>query len=264
MLPEERRRKLLYHISVKGSVNVPDLCTFLSVSAATVRRDLHLLENRGLLKRTHGGAVSPSTSTTFELPHRDKQHKHGAEKRAIARCASGLVQNGDVIVLDSGSTILALAQQLKEKRDLTIITTDLKIALELSDVPGLDVIITGGRVRAHFYAVVGPIAEGVLDGLHANIAFLGADALHARTGVTNANIDEVPVKRKVLAAGQRKVLLADHSKFGRVSLAKVCDLGSFDDIITDSGLNDDDLMQYRDVTSTVIRADVSAEVEKEL
>jgi DeoR/GlpR family transcriptional regulator of sugar metabolism len=244
MLPEQRRRQLLDYLSADGGANVEELSDKLRVSPATIRRDLQLLEQSGHIKRTYGGAVMPHVSTAFEPLHAEKQAKQIEEKRAIAKLASQQVADGEVIILDSGSTTLALAMELKKKRELTVITTDLKIALELSDVPGFDVLIVGGKVRSKLYSVVGPIALQILEDLHANYAFLGADAIDLQVGVTNANLEEVAVKRLVIAAARHLVLLADHTKFGSVSLAKVADLKSFGEVITDWRLSKDIAAPY--------------------
>ena len=235
MLPEQRRRQVLEYLSSNGAGNVAELAEELGVSVATVRRDLMDLERGGKIKRTHGGAVLPHFSLAFEPDHGVKATAMIAEKRAIARRAAAMVNDGQVVILDSGSTTLQLARELQRKRGLTIVTTDLNVALELCDVPTHEVIMVGGRVRRHLYNVIGPIAEWVLDTIHANHVFMGADAIHLQEGVTNANLDEVPIKRMAIASGKNRVLLADHTKFGRTSLAKVTDLAAFDSIITDWG-----------------------------
>jgi DeoR/GlpR family transcriptional regulator of sugar metabolism len=258
MLPEERRRQVIDYLTSNGSVNVPDLCSTLGVSPATVRRDLRTLETRGLLQRTHGGAVVPHASTAYEPLLVDKRERCIAEKQAIASCAAELVQDGEVIILDSGSTTLHLALRLKAKRGLTIITTDLKIALELADVPGFEVIVTGGKVRPHLYSLVGPFSNGPLHQLHANHAFVGADALDLRAGLTNANLEEAETKRLLIASANHRVLIADHTKFGRISLAKVADLAEFDVTISDTNLHEDLAASYREALPLLTLAQMEA------
>lgn len=254
MLPEERRRRIVHYLNAHGSAPIPDLCEELRVSPATVRRDLAELEHRGLLGRTHGGAVSVRSSTAYEPPYVDKKALQVEEKRAIAAVASERVQNGDVVVLDSGSTTLMLASFLQRKHHLTVVTTDLKIALALSDASGIEVVIVGGRVRPRFYSVVGAVAETSLGRFHANHAFVGADALHPDAGLTNANLDEVAVKRGVLASAARTTVLADHTKFDKTTLAEVAPLHEIDEIITDWRLPTDTVTRYRDAGATVTRA----------
>ena len=245
MLPEQRRRRIVELLDAQEAADVASLAGEFGVSPATIRRDLHQLEKGGLLTRTHGGAVAPE-STAFEPLHADKTKERWAEKVSIARHAAKWVSDGDVVVLDSGSTTLALARQLKQLRQLTLITTDLKIALEVADAPGFNVICVGGLVRPGLYSVVGSIAGQALAQFHANHAFIGADAVNLRTGVSNASMQEVDVKQSVIRAASHVVLLADHSKFERSSLVKVCDLSAFDEIVTDAGIDPHTVSTYAD------------------
>lgn len=256
MLPEQRRIKILDLMNRQGAADVPGLAKQFDVSMATVRRDLQLLEGRGHITRTHGGAVANYASAAFEPRHHEKVTEHTTEKRAIAAVASRRVSDGEVVILDSGSTTLALARELRSKQGLTIITTDLKIALELSDVPGFDVIIVGGTVRPQLYSVVGAIAESILIDLHANHAFLGADAIDLETGVSNASISEVRVKQLAIASAEQTILIADHSKFGRVSLVKIADLREFSEVITDSRFSRKAAELYQDAGVGLTYAEV--------
>lgn len=238
MLPESRRRRLLDLLTAAGHGNVDELATRLNVSPSTIRRDLDALERTGRLLRTHGGAVLPHASTAFEPLHSEKQGARLDLKTAIAREAARRVSDGDVIVLDAGSTTLALAAELYQRRGLTVITSDLKVALELTTSSNAhEVIVTGGRVRSQLYSLIGPIAEANLRHLHADHAFLGADAIDLERGVTNANLDEAAVKRLAISACRRATLLADHTKFDRVSLAHVVPIDAFDEVITDRAID---------------------------
>jgi DeoR/GlpR family transcriptional regulator of sugar metabolism len=237
VLPVQRRKRLLEIMSLDGGADVGRLASSLNVSAATVRRDLKFLADEGYLRRIHGGAILPSESTAFYPQYEKKIQQNQLEKVSVARAASARVADGDVVVLDSGSTTLMLARELRAKHGLTVITTDLKIALELGDVPNLEVIIVGGTIRARSYNTIGPFAEQMLEELHANHSFLGADAVDLRAGVTNATVPEVPIKRLLIRAGRVVTLLVDHTKFGRVGLAKVADLTEFDEIVTSAGIS---------------------------
>ena len=162
----------------------------------------------------------------------------------MARAAARQVANGDVVVLDSGTTTLLLAKELRSRRDLTVVTTDLKIALELTDVPGFEVICVGGTVRPRSYNTHGTFAERMLRELNANHTFLGADGIDLRAGVTNATVTEVPVKRLMMRCGRAVTLITDHSKFGRVGLAQVAALTEMTEIITGPGLSPEMLRRY--------------------
>lgn len=255
MLPEQRRRHIVEVMNREGGADVPALAQRLGVSGATIRRDLNHLQARGFITRTHGGAVASHVSTVAEPLYGEKARRHRRQKEEIASLACRRVDDGDVIVLDSGSTTGALARLLKSsRRGLTVITSDLMIALELGDAPGFEVVIVGGSVRPRLYSVVGVISEQVLASLHANHAFLGADALSVEAGVTNANLAEVGVKRGILGSSQDTVLLADHSKFGRVSFAHVAPLDAFDEIISDADLPDGTLRSYGEAGARLVRA----------
>jgi hypothetical protein len=152
MLPESRRRRLLDLVLAAGSANVDELAAQPEVSQATIRRDLGMLARAGQVVRAHGGALVPHASTSFEPLYQQKREANAEAKAQIARCAAQRVQDGDVVVLDSGSTMLALPTELRERSDLTMIPSDLKIALELGNSPHLEVILTGGRVRQHLFS----------------------------------------------------------------------------------------------------------------
>lgn len=237
MLPSERRQRLLEKLNESGPLAVPELSTRLRVSPATVRRDLRALASSGQLQRVRGGAAPPAEDAAPEPLYQEKVRRNLAPKLAIAREAARRVRDGDIIAIDSGSTALYLAKELRRRSNLTVITTDLKIALTLADAPSIDVIIIGGSVRTHLYSVIGPLAELALRSLHAQRCFMGADAIDARQGVTNASLAEVAVKRALLSCARERFLLADHSKFDRVSLAEVARLDGFDEVITDAGLD---------------------------
>jgi DeoR/GlpR family transcriptional regulator of sugar metabolism len=223
----------------EGAADVARLARLLSVSSATVRRDLRELARNGAVDRTHGGAVARRIGMAFEPAYDDKANRRRAEKLAIARAAADLVDEDQVVVLDSGSTTHALALELRRRfHRLTVITTDVQIAVHLSDAPGLEVVLAGGVVRPRLYSVVGPIAEHALEGLRANVTFIGADAVDLETGVTNASLAEVGVKQRVMRMSDRTVLLADHSKFGKVSLARIAPLSAFTSVIVDDDVDE--------------------------
>lgn len=165
-----------------------------------------------------------------------------------------MVNDGDVVILDSGSTTHALALALREKANLTIVTTDIKIAHDLSGCTDIDVIVVGGRIRPQLYSIIGHFADHNLADVHANLAFVGADAISIEAGVTNATLEEVPVKRRVIRAADRAVLIADHRKFDRVSLARVAPLSEFHHCITDGGVDPQQLERFRGAELDIVVA----------
>lgn len=239
-------------VQERGKVEVAELAAAFGVSAMTIRRDLAELAARGLIDRTYGGAVI-QRPTAVEPTYNEKVRLHAEEKDRIGRAAAELVTDGDTLILDAGSTTLAVARHLKGKRDLTVVTNDLLIACELVPVHGIRVILAGGICRPDFFCTVGLPCEELLRQISANKLFLGADAVDAERGVTNATWEEVPVKRLMMQAAQQVVLVADHSKFGWAALALVARLDEIDQIITDSGLADDVAEQVAAAGPRVLR-----------
>jgi DeoR family transcriptional regulator of aga operon len=236
MLSERRRRDICQLIDQSGYVESKQLALSLGVNVSTIRRDLEALADAGLVQRTHGGAMPVRDGEPIDVPYDVKRHERLAAKRAIANYAASLVAGGASLVLDSGTTTFALAQALGARRDITVATNDLRIAHYLAEAGGVRLLVTGGQVIDSVFTLVGPSALTTLEGLQVDWAFLGADAVDAQAGVTNVNTVEVPIKRALLAAAARKVLLADSSKFGRRALAAVVGISAFDRIVTDTGL----------------------------
>jgi DeoR/GlpR family transcriptional regulator of sugar metabolism len=160
---------------------------------------------------------------------------HQEEMERIGRAAAALIAEGDSVIFDSGSTARSVARFAKGRR-VTAIALDLPIALDLAESPSVDVLILGGQVRTGLYAVVGPFAEEMLRQIHVNRFFLGADSVDLGQGVANASPSEVPIKRLAMKAAESVILVADSSKFGKISLIQVCDLTQIHHIVTDSGL----------------------------
>lgn len=234
MFAEERKQKILAILQRSPAVRVDDLGRTLNVSVASVRRDLADLERSGFLKRTHGGAVS-NRLAGFELPLADKKDRHQPEKSAIAALAAGLVRTGDTILLDSGSTTREIALELRHRSGLTIVTNALNIGWDLA-ASDVDLIITGGQLRPGILSQVGPIAERVIAGLRVDKLFLGANGIDLEKGITTPNLTEAQTKRAMIDSAAEVILVADHTKFGRITFGHICDLGRVHTIITDEGV----------------------------
>ncbi len=210
-----REEKLKALVKAGRIVRVDDLVRELGVSAATVRRDLESLEQRGALRRVHGGAVTVESNLDEPL-FDDKTQIAAAEKLRIARAAVGLVKPGSSIFLDGGSTILAMAPLLRERTDLTVVTNSLRVAAELAG-GGPTLIVVGGELRRRSQTMVGPLTEPILAGLHVDTAFVGTIGLDLRNGLTTTDPREAFTKRLILRQAQQIVLLADSSKAGKTS-----------------------------------------------
>lgn len=238
LLAKNRRDEVLRLLAENRSLGTQALADLLGISPITVRRDLQSLEEEGLIERVHGGAVlrqSAEPVAIDEPPFQDKVGRMAAEKQAMARYAARQIPDRCTLILDSGTSVLALAKELAG-RDLTIIALDTKVA-EVAAQGMTQVHLVGGRVRNGLFSLVGPWAEATLSHIHADLFFMGADAMTPE-GVTNSMLEEAQIKRLVMARAKRTILLADHSKMDTRSFVEVCPLTRIDTWITDAGATD--------------------------
>lgn len=234
MLNEERRRAILESINRDGRVLVGELARNFDTSEVTIRKDLEILHSHGLLHRTHGGAL-PSRETALSDPTlREKERLHRKEKNRIAQAAAAMTREGQVVVLDSGSTTTAVARALRRFHNLTVITNSVNIAAELAGTE-VEVILTGGTLRKNSFSLVGPIAEDTLRRLNADVLFLGVDGLDARYGLSTPNLLEAKVNRVMVEISRKIVAVCDASKFGRRSLSLILPPSGVHRVITDRG-----------------------------
>lgn len=235
MSPRERRRHILERLKVEGKVEIVQLANDLQVTPMTIRRDFDVLEKQKNLIRIHGGAILPQAligEKTFE----SKAVMAVAEKQAIARKAVELIQDGMTILLDSGTTTLEIAKQLKFREDVTVVTNDIQIAAELMDGK-LEVIVLGGRLQNDVGALFGSLAEEMLRAMHVDLFFLGAPAVHPTFGVTSPSFEKSSLKQRMNEAAEQIILVTDSSKFDRKAFSKVCNLDQITSIITDDKLS---------------------------
>lgn len=230
-----RRDVILAQLREHGQVQVRDLVEQLNVSEMTIRRDLEALALDGQLVRTYGGAMA-ANHTVRELPYAAKAVEHTDEKERIALRAAELVRDGDVVLLDAGSTTASLARYLRGRKNLTVVTIDLKIALELCDEPHIRVIVTGGTAQPEGYNLYGPLAEQMLRGMTVDLAFLGTSSTDIEHGLTTPTLEKVPLKQAMLRAARRTVLLGDSAKFGLRSTFQIAPLHTISHIISDKAL----------------------------
>jgi DeoR family transcriptional regulator, aga operon transcriptional repressor len=252
MQQPDRLGAILERLTVDGSVNVVEIARSLDVSAATVRRDLRLLETQRLLERTHGGAVPHGV--LYELPLRYKSARQPEQKRRIAQEAASRVLEGWAIGLTGGTTTTEVARALVDRPRLTIVTNALNIAAEIAVRPNLKLVVTGGVARAESYELVGPIAEASLEGLNLDIMFLAVDGISARAGLTTHHEIEAGTNRALMARAERVVVVADSSKLDNVAFARICELSEVDELITDDGADPDAVsaMQEAGVAVTTV------------
>ncbi len=252
LLPAERRNRILEFIEKYKSAQIKELAATIEISEATIRRDLEILSSEGLIKRTHGGAIIPSQSTSFEPLYSEKFSDSVEEKRLIGEKAASLVKDGDTLILDSGSTTYQIAKHLIHHRNLTIITHDLIIASNVEFHPSTIVMVTGGIKREGFNVLIGSHVETLLRTVKVDKSFLSADAIDINHGITNATFAEVAIKELIISAAKKVFLVADHSKFGNIALVKVCPIEEVDYIITDSGIEESSLEALKRTDINVI------------
>ena len=232
MLNEERRRAILESVNRDGRVLVAELARHFDTSEVTIRKDLEILHSHGLLHRTHGGAL-PSRETALSDPTlREKEKLHRKEKNRIAQAAAEMAREGQVVVLDSGSTTTAIARALRGFHNLTVVTNSVNIAAELAGTE-LEVILTGGTLRKNSFSLVGPIAEDTLRRLNADVLFLGVDGLDVHFGLSTPNLLEAKVNRVMVEVSKTVVAVCDASKFGRRSLSLIVPPKAVHHVITD-------------------------------
>jgi DeoR family transcriptional regulator of aga operon len=240
VLNEERRRLIVQTLNQDGRVLVGDLAKQFRTSQVTIRKDLDILQGQGRIHRTHGGALPASESALEDPTLREKEKLHRKEKLQIAAAAARMVKEGQVVVLDSGTTTTAIAHALRKFENLTVITNAVNIAAELSG-SSLEVILTGGTLRKNSFSLVGPIAEETLRRLNADILFLGVDGFDMHYGLSTPNLLEAKVNRVMMDVARVAVAVCDSSKFGRRSLSSIAPTAAVHHLITDRGISKSEL-----------------------
>ncbi len=252
MIADERRAILLRELNENGYIQATELAERLALSAATIRRDLDVLEREGFCHRKRGGAVRSNQSVSLEVPYEIKQSQNIEEKKRIAAAAAELVCDGSTLILDAGSTTYALTLLLMAKERITVVTNDLKIAVKLASNPNISLICTGGIARPNVYTLQGSQVESLIKNLQVDQAFLGADAIHRDGTISNVNFDEVPIKQAMLNAAKQVIVMTNSSKFNKTGFVNVCNPSQTDILITDCGAAMDVVDLYRKAGVEVI------------
>ncbi|MCL6613724.1 MAG: DeoR/GlpR family DNA-binding transcription regulator, partial [Firmicutes bacterium] len=218
-----------------GSVSVAELSKVFQISEVTIRRDLTRMAEEGLLCRIHGGAI-PNKSTSFEPPLSVRAQKNVEEKARIAQAAANLVNDGEVVLLNDGSTTAQVAQKLTSKKNLTIVTNALNIANQLVGIADLRLILLGGLYRAVTDTFVGPLVLQSLSQIRADKLFLGVDGFSLKHGISSPNFLETEVNRAMIESAGTVIVVADHSKFGNDTLYQIAPIGKIHMVISDDGI----------------------------
>lgn len=235
---EERRSKIIEKLKYERTLKVSSLTKEFSVSIETIRRDLEFLENKGYLKRVYGGAIR--VGSFGEEPSYEKREVKNLEaKKAIASEAVKLIENGDTVFFDIGTTCLEVAHLLSDKKDITVITNSMIIARELADHPSCRVYILGGEVRRGELSLSGTMANVAIMLFNADKAIIGAAGITLEAGITDYNLEEAHIRAQMIERSKYSIVVADSSKFGVIAVDTVCQLDRVGVIITDSNVSKD-------------------------
>ncbi|WP_353807259.1 DeoR/GlpR family DNA-binding transcription regulator [Agromyces sp. SYSU T00194] len=262
-----RRERALALVAERGFVRVSELGRAFGVTDVTARADLDALERSGDIRRVHGGAVPADAGTVGSRPEREPSFEEAlassiVPKEQIGRAVAALVQSGQSVILDVGTTTLAVARALRARDDLsdvTVLTNGLSIALELEpEIPRFTVVVTGGTLRPRQHSLVHPLAGTLLQEVHADLAVIGCNGVDAAGGVTNANLPEAAVKRQMLESASRAIVVADAAKLGEVHLGRIAAVDAFDRLVTDAAAPPALLDELREAGLAVQVADADA------
>jgi DeoR/GlpR family transcriptional regulator of sugar metabolism len=238
LMAEERRTQILQIVRSAGRAKVNELSQLFSASAVTIRHDLNELHQRGLVVRSHGGAMLPDTILR-EPPVLERLKEHSDEKQRIGARAVALINDGETIILDSGTTTLEIARHLKKKQGLHVITNGVNIAAELLDARGVQTFIIGGTVRGESASISGRFSEEMFDQFSADKLFLSGAGCDLEFGVSGANLEETMVNRAMLRISREIILVADASKFSKRSMTRIAPFSEIDTVISDTGLDEE-------------------------
>ncbi|WP_407481538.1 DeoR/GlpR family DNA-binding transcription regulator [Elizabethkingia meningoseptica] len=249
-----RHDNILKELEKKEYVLVQDLCEKYNVSSVTIRKDLSYLESLGLLHRTHGGA-SKQSRFAYEKNVSEKENINVEVKKAIAKEASKIIDENDSIILASGTTIHYLARTLESFQKLTVLTSSLRVALELCTMPNINIIQLGGEVRKSSTSIVGAISESVLKQFSCHKLFLGVDGIDLDFGISCSSAAEAHLNQAMIECAEKVIVLADSSKINKKGFGKIADLDRVDTIITDRNIDAETRENLEDMGITVVISD---------
>jgi DeoR/GlpR family transcriptional regulator of sugar metabolism len=241
MQVNERRRRILDAVLDRGMISLREAAELAGTSEVTARRDIRLLAESGMLRRTHGGAASLPAAATREPSYQEKAGQASAEKAQIALAAAQLIGDDDAVALGPGTTTLALARLLVDRRDLTVVTSSLLVCDALLEAPGVQVLLSGGSLRGATHALVGPLAEQSLAGLHVRTLFVSGNGLSAERGLSTPDVLTAAVDRRLAQTASTVVVLADHTKVGVEAMTPTVPTAAIDRLITDDRSDPEEL-----------------------
>lgn len=249
----ERREHTIALLKKNGSVQVTDLSKKFGVSTVTIRNDLAALEKQGIATRAYGGAyLQDGDIRPYEHSVEDKNQLNKTLKQKIAAAAVKLIEKGDTLILDSGTTTYYIAEALRNAHDLVVMTNGLNIANALFSAEGVEVMLTGGKLRRKSMSFYGLEADNILEHYHFNKLFLGVDGFNLEKGITTYNENEARLNRRMCNIADEVIVVTDSSKFGKVSLHKILETARVDKIVTDEGIPKEYLQGLEQLGITVI------------
>jgi DeoR family transcriptional regulator of aga operon len=250
LLASERRRRIAEALEEHGAMRIGELAEMCAVTDETIRRDLVLLEDQGLLTRAHGGALA--TGLRIETPYNRRLAAHAREKDELGRAAAELVHDGSTIIIDSGTTMRSFVRHLKTKQDLVVITNGTSHIKDLLANPTTTLVMTGGVIRRTTLGSAGDLAAATLETIRADHAFIATHGFSIEEGLTYPSFEEVAVKRAMIAAGAEVTLVADGSKWGRTSMVRVAPISAVNRIITTPPIPMDEQQKLNDMNIELI------------
>ncbi|MDD4371887.1 MAG: DeoR/GlpR family DNA-binding transcription regulator [Anaerostipes sp.] len=251
MFAKERQEKIIELLKKNKRVSNQELIQMFGVSGTTIRIDLTELEEQGLISRTHGGALLKHDPVYGEDEISSRREKNQELKIQIAKKALELIEDGDTLLLDSGTTMLELAKMLHQRKRLTVITNDLQVALELQKDTQIQLILIGGRVRNSFECTVGAMGIRFLEDLSVDKAFITTNALSLKKGATTPNSDNAEIKREMMEIANKRYLLCDSSKVGQRTVCSFARINSFDLLIIDDEISGDMKEQMEEIGGNI-------------
>ena len=250
----ERRSKILHLLNENGQVFVQELSEEFNVSEVTIRKDLDLFESRKLLIRSRGGAMKYESSVGTDYQITDKDKINYADKVNIGKRAAILVQDGDTIIIDSGTTTLEVAKNLNRDYNINIITNAINIVNQLLQFNNINIIVPGGSIRKNSHSLIGPLAEKSLANFYVDKVFIGVDGFNVSQGAFTPNIEEASLNQRMIEIAKEVILVTDSSKFNRKSLAFICPPNKIDIIVTDNKIDKEVERQLIEIGIKVIIA----------
>lgn len=232
MFTIERQQGIMNLLKSKQSITVTELSKTFFIGEATIRRDLEKLEKKGLLKRTYGGAILID-GLDSEIPLSVREIEQKDAKDIIGHLAAQMVENNDIVIMDSSSTVLKMVQHLKGHKHLTVITNGAKTAVELGEMLHIKVYSTGGTLRENSLSYIGEIAKRSIDNFYANTLFFSCRSISMYKGLSDVSEDEAELRKFMIKSCKKAILLCDSSKFEKITFAKICNLDEIDYIVTE-------------------------------